>query len=366
LKLYEFNAKSKFSDYDISVPKGMVVEKLEDLDAIEQFPVAMKAQVLVGGRGKSGGIKFANSLEEARGHLEELLKMEIKGFRVTKVLVEEKIDIEKEIYLGFILDRSEGVPMLISSSFGGVDIEDVPDDKLFKAHINPLLGIQPFVLRGLIEKLGFKEHAKELSKITKKLYKVFSELDSELTEINPLVITKDGRLIAADAKMTIDDNSTFRHKDIKVEADLKPLEKEAKAKGIAFIQLDGNIGVIANGAGLTMATLDSLNRFNGKGGVFLDLGGTDNPEKVREAFVLMHKAEPKVIFLNIFGGITKCDTVALGIKEALGDEKLKIPVVARIKGRNEEEGRKILGDAGFIATDDLEMAAKKAAELGGD
>jgi succinyl-CoA synthetase beta subunit len=366
LKLYEFNAKSIFSDHGIQIPKGLVVEKQEDLNAIEKFPVAMKAQVLVGGRGKSGGIKFAKDLDEAKRHLEDLLKMEIKGFKVNKILIEEKVDIESELYLGFVLDRSEGAPMLISSSFGGVDIEDVPEDKLFKAHVNPLIGIQPFILRGLIDKTGMKEHAKELADVAKRLYKVFADLDAELAEINPLVITKDGKLIAADAKITIDDNASFRHKDIKVEADLKPLEREAKAKGIAFIQLDGNIGVIANGAGLTMATLDSLNRFNGKGGVFLDLGGTDDPQTVKEAFVLMHKAKPKVIFLNIFGGITKCDTVALGIKEALGSEGIKIPVVARIRGRNEEEGKKILSDAGFIATENLELAAKRAAELGGE
>jgi succinyl-CoA synthetase beta subunit len=188
--------------------------------------------------------------------------------------------------------------------------------------------------------------------------------DTELAEINPLVVTRDGKLVAADAKIIVDDNAAYRHKDIKVVEHLKPLEREAKAKGISFIQLDGNIGVIATGAGLTMATLDALNHFNGKGGVFLDLGGTDDPQKVKDAFILLHEANPKVIFLNIFGGITKCDTVAMGIKEALDSVGVKVPVVARIRGRNEDEGKKILSDAGFIATEDLEVAAKKAAELG--
>lgn len=367
MKLYEFNAKSIFSKYGIPIPKGLVVEKIEDLGVLDYFPAALKSQVLVGGRGKSGGIKFAENLDEAKSHLKNLIGMEIKGFKVNMVLVEEKISIEKEFYLGFILDRGAGLPMLIASSYGGVDIEDVPEEKLFKAHVNPFLGVQPFILRGLMNKLGVKDKdsAKELAAITKKLYKLFAEMDAELAEINPLVTTKDGKFVAADAKMTIDDNAAFRHKEVKVEEELKPLEREAKSKGISFIQLDGNIGVIANGAGLTMATLDSLNRFKGKGGVFLDLGGTDDPGKVKEAFVLMHKAKPKVIFLNIFGGITKCDTVALGIRDALGTMKEKIPVVARIRGRNEEEGKKILSDAGFIATENLELAAKKAAELGG-
>jgi len=365
LKLYEFDAKAIFSKYGIPIPKGMVIEKIEDANTLENFPVALKAQVLVGGRGKAGGIKFANNAEEAKGQLKELLGMQIKGFKVNRILAEEKIAIEKEFYLGFILDRAAGLPMFIASSYGGVDIEVVPEDKLFKAHIHPFIGLQPFFLRDLVNKMGEKERGKELAGIAKKLYKIFNELDAELAEINPLVITKDGEFIAADAKITIDDNASFRHKEIKVDEELKPLEREAKSKGISFIQLDGNIGVIANGAGLTMATLDCLNRFNGKGGVFLDLGGTDDPEKVREAFVLMLKADQKVIFLNIFGGITKCDTVALGIKDALAKEKLSVPVIARIRGRNEEEAKEILEDAGLIATANLELAAKKAAELGG-
>lgn len=364
MKLYEYKAKIIFSDNGISVPKGKVVEHLDELRAVDKFPVAMKAQVLVGGRGKSGGIKFAKTMDEAVSHLKCLLDMEIKGYRVKRVLVEEMLEIEKEIYLGFVLDRSRGLPMLIASSDGGVDIESVPEDKLFKAHINPLIGIQPFLLRGLVGKIRIGNHSKELAGIAKKLYKIFVEFDAELAEINPLVVTKDGKLVAADAKITVDDNAAFRHKDIKVVEHLKPLEREAKAKGISFIQLDGNIGVIATGAGLTMATLDSLNHFNGKGGVFLDLGGTDDTQKVKDAFILLHKANPKVIFLNIFGGITKCDTVALGIKEALASEGVKVPVVARIRGRHEDEGKKILSDAGFIATEDLEIAAKKAAELG--
>ncbi|MCK5548427.1 MAG: ADP-forming succinate--CoA ligase subunit beta, partial [Thermoplasmata archaeon] len=358
--------KEIFAENGIPTPKGTVIEKADDLKSIESFPVALKSQVLVGGRGKAGGIKFAKDAEEAKELLKALLELEIKGFKVNMVLAEEKIDVAKELYVGFVLDRGAGMPLLIASSYGGVEIESVPEEKLFKAHVHPLIGIQPFVLRGLVENFGEKDGAKALSKIVRSLYDIFVKYDAELVEINPLVVTKDGDFIAADAKMTIDDNSSFRHKDIKVEEDLKPLEREAKSKGISFIQLDGNIGVIANGAGLTMATLDSLNQFNGKGGVFLDLGGTDSPEKVSEAFVLMHKADPKVIFLNIFGGITKCDTVALGIRDALAEQEKKIPVVARIRGRNEEEAKKILNEAGFIATEDLELAAKKAAELGGE
>ncbi len=366
MKLYEYKAKIIFSDNGIPVPKGKVVEHLDELRAVDKFPVVLKAQVLVGGRGKSGGIKFARTMDEAVSHLKCLLDMEIKGFKVKRVLVEEMLDIETEIYLGFVFDRSAGLPMLIASRSGGVDIESVPEEGLFKAHVNPLIGIQQFVLRGLVDKLGKDVPSKELAGLAKTLYKIFVEFDAELAEINPLVVTKDGKLVAADAKITVDDNAAYRHKDIKVVEDLMPLEREAKAKGISFIQLDGNIGVIATGAGLTMATLDSLNMFHGKGGVFLDLGGTDDTQKVKDAFILLHKANPKVIFLNIFGGITKCDTVALGIKEALRSIGSKVPVVARIRGRHEDEGKRILNDAGFIATDNLEVAAKKAAELGRD
>ncbi|RLF45872.1 MAG: ADP-forming succinate--CoA ligase subunit beta, partial [Thermoplasmata archaeon] len=228
-------------------------------------------------------------------------------------------------------------------------------EKVIKTFINPLIGLQPYHLRRL---------PKEIRGVAANLFKLFVENDCELAEINPLVVAN-GEVIAADAKVIIDNNALYRHPELpKEDVELTPLEKEARKKSIAFVQLDGNIGVIANGAGLTMATLDALNEFNGKGGVFLDLGGTDDPEKVKQAFELMAKANPKVILLNLFGGITKCDTVAKGIIEFMEKHKLTCPVVARIKGMNEEIARQML--AGYvIAIESFQEAAKKAAELGG-
>ena len=356
MKLFEFQGKELFKQYGIDIPNGAVVERKEELDDINiPFPWVMKAQVLVGGRGKAGGIKFANDLEEAKKIFDELMAMEIKGEKVRRVLVEEKLSIEKEYYLSFFLDRSSRQYLMMFSYEGGVDIESMAE-KIIKVYINPLIGLQPYHLRRL---------PKEVRNIASNLFKLFVEKDCELAEINPLAIA-DGKAIAADSKIVIDNNAIYRHPELpKEDAELTPLEREAKEKNIAFVQLDGNIGVIANGAGLTMATLDALNEFNGKGGVFLDLGGTDDPEKVKQAFELMAKANPKVILLNLFGGITKCDTVAKGIIEFMEKHKLGCPVVARIKGMNEEKAREMLKDY-VIPVESFKEAAKKASELGRD
>ncbi len=356
MKLLEHMGKEIFREYGIPVPAGMVAEEKEDLERIDiPFPWVMKAQVLVGGRGKAGGIKFASSMEEAKNAFDEIMAMEIKGERVRRVLVEEKLSIEKEYYLSFFLDRSSRNYLMMFSSQGGVDIEAMAEN-ITKVYINPLAGLQGYHLRKI---------PKEVRDVAKRLYKIFTEKDCELAEINPLVISE-GKAIAADSKIIVDNNSLYRHPELPAEdVELTPLEREAREKGIAFVQLDGNIGVIANGAGLTMATLDALNEFNGRGGVFLDLGGTDNPEKVKQAFELMVKAEPSVILLNLFGGITKCDTVARGIIEFMSQHEIKCPVVARIKGMNEEVAREMLKDY-VIAVESFQEAAKKAAELGGD
>ena len=293
--------------------------------------------------------------------------MDIRGYEVKQVLVEEMVHSDRELYLSLMIDRREGSTLLMASSEGGIDIEGVPDEKIFKTHISPLIGIQPFVLRNLIKSLGLdKELGKKLGGMLKVCYLTFEKEDAELIEINPLVVTKEGEFVALDAKVTIDDNALKRHPDYQdIPLDLSELEQEAKKKGIAFVKLDGDIGVIANGAGLTMATLDVLNAKGGKGGVFLDLGGTDDAERVKEAFYLMRKAKPSVILLNIFGGITKCDTVALGVKEAIEEKKMEVPVVARIKGLREKEAKEILKDAGMIPTDTISQAAEEAVRLGG-
>ena len=364
MKLFEYRGKELFDKYGISVPNGKLVETKNDFSGLN-FPFVLKAQVPIGGRGKAGGIKSVDNLKEAQEKFSQIMGMDIKGYKVRKVLAEEKVDIKKELYLSITLDRSKRMPLIMASSEGGMDIESVPDSKIFKEWINPLIGIQSFHIRSIISKLKLgKEDGKEAAKVISKIYKLFREYDCELVEINPLIIKKDGGVMALDSKVNINDDAMYRHQDIEPEVvELTPLEKDAKEKGIAFIQLEGNIGVIANGAGLTMATLDALTNYNGKGGVFLDLGGTDDPEKVKQAFELMKKAKPNVIFLNLFGGITKCDTVAKGVKEVITKEGIDCPVITRIKGCNEDQAKDILKDAGLITGTTLQDAAQKSSDL---
>ena len=364
MKLFEYRGKELFNQYGISVPKGRLVKDKNDFSGLN-FPFVLKAQVPIGGRGKAGGIKSAKNLNDAKEKFSQIMGMDIKGYTVRKVLTEEKVDIKKELYLSITLDRSKRMPLIMASSEGGIDIEGVPDNKIFKEWVNPLIGIQSFHIRGIVSKLKLeKEEGKELAKVISKIYKLFREYDCELVEINPLIIKKDGGVMALDSKVNINDDAMYRHTDIEPEViELTPLEKDAKEKGIAFIQLEGNIGVIANGAGLTMATLDALTNYSGKGGVFLDLGGTDDPEKVKQAFGLMKKAKPKVIFLNLFGGITRCDTVAKGVKEVITKEGIDCPVITRIKGCNEDQAKDILKDAGLITGTTLQDAAQKSSDL---
>ena len=366
MKLFEYRGKELFEKHDISVPKGKLVKNEKDFSGLN-FPFILKAQVPIGGRGKAGGIKSVENLKDAKEKFSQIMGMNIRGYTVRKVLAEEKVDIEKELYLSITLDRSKRMPLIMISGEGGMDIESVPDEKIFKEWVNPLIGIQPFNIRSVVSKLKLeKEEGKGVAKVISKIYKLFREYDCELVEINPLIISKDGEVMALDSKVNINDDALYRHPDIVAEdVELTPLEKDAKNKGIAFIQLDGNIGVIANGAGLTMATLDALTHFKGDGGVFLDLGGTDDPEKVKQAFELMKKAKPKVIFLNLFGGITKCDTVAKGVKAVISKEGIDCPVITRIKGCNEDIAKDILKDAGLITAATLQDAAQKSCEMAG-
>ncbi len=366
MKLFEYRGKELFHKFDIAVPNGKLVRDKKDFRGLN-FPLVLKAQVPIGGRGKAGGIKSADSLENAQKTLSEILGMDIRGHTVGKVLAEEKVDIKKELYVSVTLDRSKRMPLIMLSSEGGMDIESVPDNKIYKVWVNPLIGIQSFHLRYLLSQLTCdKSEGKQIASVISKIYRLFRGYDCELVEINPLIIKSDGGVMALDSKVIINDDAMFRHPDIAPEhVELTPLEKDAKDKGIAFIQLEGNIGVIANGAGLTMATLDALTHYKGKGGVFLDLGGTDDPEKVKQAFELMKKAQPKVIFLNLFGGITKCDTVAKGVKAVISKEGIDCPVITRIKGMNEDAAKEILKDAGLITGTTLQDAAQKSSDIAG-
>jgi succinyl-CoA synthetase beta subunit len=348
LNLYEYMGKEIFRKNGIPVPDGYVIESASQLKPFKK-PSVVKSQILLGGRGKSGGIKFAKSDADLKAAASELLGSKIRNLTVTKVLIEDMLNIKKELYVSIALSRSDREPVLIASNSGGVEIESVPQNEIFTKKIDPLLGYSDFISReaSAFMKLD-PEIGKQFRSLLVNLYKVFVDEDCELVEINPLVITAEGNLIAADAKVIMDSDSFFRHKDIVItDPEKTPLELEAQGKGYAFVELDGKIGVIANGAGLTMATLDALTLHNGKPRNFLDLGGTDNVDIVVEAFDLVLKANPKAILVNIFGGVTKCDTVANGIVAAKNKFSIKKPMVVRLSGVHEEEGRQILKDNGI-------------------
>ena len=364
MNLYEYQGKQLFRKYGVPIPEGYVVFKPDEIKEFVGERV-IKAQVLTGGRGKSGGVKFASSVEEAREKAKEILAMKIKGHKVHAVLVEEKLKIEKEYYLSILIDRSTRAPLIMVSPEGGVEIESVPDEKIYKFVVNPEIGVQPFTGRILSKKMGFSgDLAKQFTKILMNLYRLFRSYDAELVEINPLVLSE-GKLIAADSKVVIDSDSLYRHRDLEENAAEKtPLELEANKAGYAFVELDGNIGVIANGAGLTMATLDTLLLYGLKPRNFLDLGGTDSVDITKNAFRYVLKANPEAILVNIFGGVTKCDTVAKGIIAAKKEFGINLPIVVRLSGVHEEEGRNMLADAGIHAFADMRHAIKKLKEIG--
>jgi succinyl-CoA synthetase beta subunit len=374
MKLKEYQGRELFQEADIPAPEGTVVSSLAEFDEVEgdlEYPVVVKAQVLAGGRGKAGGVKFADDAEEAREHVDDILGMEIKGLTVDEVLLVKMIEIEHELYASVLVDRSSRLPMMMFSPEGGVDIESVPDEDIYTVNVNPFTGFSPYHARQLLEGLDVdRDVEKQLADVFGKMFQLFQDRDADLVEINPLAITPDADVVAADSKFKIDDAADFRHQDVEAsQEDLPELEREANEKGIAFVELDGDIGVIANGAGLTMATLDAIEHYGGEGGTFLDLGGTDDPEKVKTCFDLLTRADPSVIFLNLFGGITKADTVAEGVVTVLEEEGLDVPLVTRIRGVNEERAREMLRDAGVTATQDLKKAAEKAVQAsknGGD
>ncbi|HUV24335.1 MAG TPA: ATP-grasp domain-containing protein [Methanomassiliicoccales archaeon] len=362
MKLLEYQAKELFKEYGIPVPRGYLVVDPNDVDDRIGDSV-IKAQVLIGGRGKAGGIRFAKDRESAREEAGNVLEMYISGFKVRSVLIEERLRIAREIYISIAIDRSKGLPLLLASREGGLEIESVRDDLIGRWHLTPGAEVNN-IIDGIASFLALEEEKEQVAKLVASLWRLFWEKDCELVEINPLVVGDDGDIVASDAKMIINDDALFRHPELPVEEeDLTPLERKARERGIAFVQLDGGIGVIANGAGLTMSTLDTLSLYGGKGGVFLDLGGTDDVGQVVEAFRLMVEASPKVILVNIFGGITKCDTVAKGIVQAKEELRIESPMVARIKGVNEAEARKILEEKGIFALQDLDKACRKASEL---
>ena len=366
VKLPEGRGKELFRKYGVPVPSGVVVASAEEAERAVRagtvpLPCVVKAQVLVGGRGKGGAVRFASTPEEARAAAAAILGSAFQGETVRTVLLEQKVAIARELYVSFALDRSLRVPILMTSARGGVEIESVGDTEIDRQPIDPFPGLAAYERRRAARSLGLTGPlAGELDRLLGGLYRLFDLEDAELVEINPLAVVGD-KLLALDAKVIIEDDAAFRHPEYaEVRDDRTPLEEIAREKDIAFVQLDGNIGVIANGAGLTMATLDVLKEFGGAPGVFLDLGGTDDPNKVSEAFLLMAQAKPKAVFLNIFGGVTRCDTVANGLVAALGSVPAaeRFPLVARIRGNNEAEGIAILRAAGVTSVPDLRSSAQ--------
>ena len=371
MKLHEYQSKQIFARYGIPIPKGRVAAtSVEARNIAEELGgrVVVKSQVLVGGRGKAGGIKLAKSPEEAAALASQILSMEIKGLPVRKVLVDEAARIEKEIYLGITNDRAARKPVMMASAAGGVEIEDVAKqspEKIVKIHIDPLLGLRDYQGRDIATGIDLpREHWRLFGQITRGLWQAYVDNDATLAEINPLVITADNRLVALDGKMVVDDNALFRHPDLGEMRDLDveaPSEIEARKFGLSYIKLDGNIGCMVNGAGLAMTTMDIIKLYGGSPANFLDIGGGANAEKVAAALrIILSDGNVKAVLLNVFGGITRCDEVARGILAAMAEIRTQVPMVVRLVGTNYEEGRKILQNAKMITADTLADAAQKS------
>jgi succinyl-CoA synthetase beta subunit len=371
MKLHEYQSKQIFAKYGVPIPKGRVAATATEARTIAEElggRVVIKSQVLVGGRGKAGGIKLAKTPNEAEELATQILAMEIKGLPVRKVLVDEAANISKEIYLGITNDRAARKPVMMCSAAGGVEIEEVArqtPEKIVKIHIDPLLGLRDYQARDIAAGIDLpREHWKAFEPIAKGLWAAYVDCDATLAEINPLVITGDNRLLAVDGKMLIDDNALFRHPDLAEMRDLDaeaPSEIEARKYGLSFIKLDGNIGCMVNGAGLAMTTMDIIKLFGGAPANFLDIGGGAGAEKVAAALrLILSDRNVKAVLFNVFGGITRCDEVAQGILTALHDVKPKVPMVIRLVGTNAEEGRQMLANAKMITAETLADAAKKA------
>jgi succinyl-CoA synthetase beta subunit len=371
LKLQEHQSKRIFAQYGVPIPEGRVATTPQEAWKIADRlgkTVVVKAQVLVGGRGKAGGIKLAKTPDEAGGVAAQMLDMDIKGLPVRSVLVEEAADIASEIYLGVVINRAAKRPVMMASSEGGIEIEEVArhtPEKIIKVPIDPFLGLQDYQVREVACGIGLNSDLMQgLVKVARGLYSAFTECDASLAEINPLVVTGDKMLLAVDAKMLLDDNALFRHPELAGMRDLQeetPAEREARGYGISFVQLDGTIGCMVNGAGLAMATMDLTKLYGGAPANFLDIGGGARADRVAAALRLILSDENvKAVLFNIFGGITRCDEVARGILAALEDVETDVPMVARLVGTNEEEGKAMLAEARMMTAATLEEAARKA------
>jgi len=371
LKLHEYQSKRVFARYGVPIPQGDVATTPEEARRIAARlgkRVVIKSQVLVGGRGKAGGIRLANTPDEAEDIADQILGMNIKGLTVKKVLVDEAAAIATEIYLGIVIDRAQHQPVIMASSEGGVEIEEVArvtPERIFRISIDPSLGLQQYQGRELAFSIGLpKDLVSSFVKIAQGLYQTFIDCDASLAEINPLVITGEGKLLAVDGKILLDDNALFRHFELAEMRDADeetPEEQEARRHGLSYVKLDGEIGCMVNGAGLAMATMDIIKLYGGEPANFLDIGGGAQADKVAAALrIILSDRNVKAVLFNIFGGITRCDEVAKGILEALRSLQTDVPMVARLVGTNETEGRRILAEAEMMTADTLASAAETA------
>ncbi len=379
MKIHEYQSKEIFASYGIPVPKGGVAATPAEAKEIASTlgeKVVIKAQVYAGGRGKAGGIKTASSPEEAEKLASQIIGTKLvthqtspEGVPVDKVLVEEAAPIERELYLSIIIDSAQGIPAIMASESGGMDIEEVATktpEKILKAYVDPITGFQPFMGRRLAYSLNLApDQIRPATQLIGNLYRLFQEKDCSLVEINPLIVTTDGRLLALDAKVNFDDNGLFRHRDyteLRDPSQEDALELEASQHNISYIKLDGDVGCMVNGAGLAMATMDIIKLTGAEPANFLDVGGGASEEMVTRAFTIM-LSDPKVkaALVNIFGGILRCDIVAQGMIEASKQLDIKVPVVVRMRGTNVDEGMRILGESGLpmILAKDFTQAAEK-------
>ncbi len=380
MKLHEHQAKEILSKYGLPVPEGKVAfslkEAVEVAEELGEYPLVVKAQVHCGGRGKAGGVKIVKDQEELKSAVEGMLGKILKTFQcpdgkpVNRVWIEKATKIDKEFYFAITLDRASERHVVIASASGGMEIEEVAKEDpsaIVTEVIDPVTGLMPFQLRKIAFKLGLP--VKEFVKVGSTLYRVYEELDASLVEVNPLVLDKDGNLVLLDAKIDIDDNALFRHKDmeeIEDKTQLDPLEVEANKYGLNYIKLNGNVGCMVNGAGLAMTTMDIIKLAGGDPANFLDVGGGANVEQIANAFrILTADEDVKAVFVNIFGGILRCDRLAQGLIEAVKTVKVDIPIVVRMEGTNVEEGKRMLEESGlnFVSAEDMWDGAKKAVEL---
>ena len=382
MKLHEYQAKELLEEYGVAVQPGRVartpdeaVEVAEELESEGATLFVVKAQIHAGGRGKGGGVKLAESVDEVREKADEILGMQLvthqtgeEGQKVRSVLIADGVDIEKEFYLGVTLDRQTSRPVIMASSEGGVEIEQVAEEspeKILREPIDPTLGLRPFQARRLAFGLGFEgDQVKQAVRFVMALYEAYDDTDSSLAEINPLVLTEDGEVVAVDAKINLDDNALFRHEDLAELRDIHeedPTEVEAGKHGLSYIKLDGNVGCMVNGAGLAMATMDIIKLAGGEPANFLDVGGSASAETVEAGFrIILDDENVEAILVNIFGGIVRCDRVANGVIEAAQNVGIDVPLIVRLQGTNAEEGQQLLDESDL----DIETAVllKEAAD----